>query len=165
MTLKNAFICATMLLATQFTFSGIASAHEYKGGNLHIDHPWSKEVPPTSQVAAAFFTIDNHGKEADTLLSASSPIAGKTELHAHVNENGMMKMREVQEITIPAEGQQNLKPGGLHIMFFDLKKTPALGESFPLTLNFKHAGTVEVEVKVEKATYQSDAMKMDHSDH
>lgn len=158
----------SILLGSLFALTSSAYAHDFKAGDLHIDHPWSKQVPPTSQVAAAFFNIMNHSNNSDELISASSPIAGKTELHAHMHEDGMMKMREVEKIDIPANDSQALKPGGYHIMFFNLKEVPQLGESFPLTLNFKHAGTVKVEVKVEEATYMPEGMKeemMDHSKH
>ena len=158
----------SILLGSLFALTTAANAHDYKAGDLHIDHPWSKQVPPTSQVAAAFLNIMNHGDNGDELLSATSPIAGKTELHAHIHEGGMMKMREVEKIEVPAHGSQMLKPGGYHVMFFDLKDVPELGESFPLTLNFKQAGEFKVEVKVEEATYIPEGMKkekMDHSHH
>lgn len=159
-----------IILGSALLLSGFANAHDYKGGNLHIDHPWSKEVPPTSAVAAAFFNVMNHGDEGDTLLRAESPIAGKTELHAHIHEDGMMKMREVEKIDIPANGTRTLKPGSYHIMFFDLQKVPALGDRFPLKLHFAKAGTIEVDVAVEEATYkpdgqQKDKMKSAHAHH
>ncbi|PSW19814.1 copper chaperone PCu(A)C [Photobacterium sanctipauli] len=159
----------TIILTAAMAISGFASAHEYKTDSLHIDHPWSKQVPPTSSVAAAFFSVMNHGDNDDVLLGASSPIAEKTELHAHIHENGMMKMREVEQIEIPAHGTQMLKPGGYHIMFFGLNEVPKLGDSFPVTLNFKQAGMVEVDVKVEEATYMPEGghsdKEMDHSHH
>lgn len=156
----NAIFVTTLLAVTT-----MAQAHDYKHGDIHIEHPWSKQVPPTSQVAAAFFSVMNHSNTADELISASSPIAAKTELHAHIHEDGMMKMREIETIKIPAHDTQNLQPGGYHIMFFDLEKVPALGETFPLTLNFKQAGTVNIEVKVEEATYLPEGMKMKKMDH
>jgi len=158
-----------IIMGSALLFSGFASAHDYKGGELHITHPWSKQVPPTSEVAAAFFNVMNHGDDDDTLLSAESPIAGKTELHAHIHEDGMMKMREVRKIDIPANGTRTLKPGSYHIMFFDLKQVPVLGDRFPLTLHFAKAGLVEVEVAVEKATYkpagQEAQKEMAHAGH
>ncbi|MCW8328395.1 copper chaperone PCu(A)C [Photobacterium sp. SDRW27] len=155
-----------IIMGSVLLFSGLVNAHDYKNGNLHIDHPWSKQVPPTSAVAAAFFNIMNHGDEVDTLLSAKSPIAGKTELHAHIHEDGMMKMREVEKIDIPANSTRTLKPGSYHIMFFDLKQVPALGDRFPLTLHFEKAGRVEIEVAVEKATYKpEDQEKIEKEEH
>ncbi|AJR05439.1 copper chaperone PCu(A)C [Photobacterium gaetbulicola] len=158
----------SILLGSLFALTSTVNAHDYKVGELHIEHPWSKQVPPTSQVAAAFFNVVSHSNKGDELLSATSPIAGKTELHTHFHENGMMKMREVEKIDIPAHGSQALKPGGYHIMFFKLNEVPKLGEKFPLTLTFKHAGTIDLEVTVEEATYVPEGMKeekMDHSQH
>lgn len=157
-----------VILGSAFLFSSLAGAHEFNSGQLNIDHPWSKQVPPSSSVAAAFFEITNQGNEQDMLIRAESPIAGKTELHAHIHEDGMMKMREVKEIAIPANGSQMLKPGGYHIMFFDLQTIPELGERFPLTLHFAKEGRVEVEVTVEPATYIPEGMKradVTHSKH
>ncbi|PSU34017.1 copper chaperone PCu(A)C [Photobacterium lutimaris] len=158
----------SILLGSLFALTSSAYAHEYNVGDLQIDQPWSKQVPPTSQVAAAFFNVMNHSNNNDELLSASSPIAEKTELHAHMHEDGMMKMREVEIIDIPAHDLQALKPGGYHIMFFNLKEVPQLGESFSLTLTFKNAGSVEIDVKVEEATYIPEGMKeveMNHNKH
>ncbi|GHA32479.1 copper chaperone PCu(A)C [Photobacterium aphoticum] len=152
------------LLGSLLTLTAWAQAHDMTHGDLAIDHPWSKQVPPTSQVAAAFFAIDNQGKTDDVLLRATSPIAGKTELHAHIHEDGMMKMREVENIPVPANDKTLLKPGGLHVMFFDLEAVPTLGEMFPLTLYFKHAGKVNVEVKVEPATYVPEYMASESVD-
>ncbi|MGF1689401.1 copper chaperone PCu(A)C [Photobacterium japonica] len=158
-------IIRTTLLGSLFAVAAFAQAHDVQLGDLTIDHPWSKQVPPTSQVAAAFFMIDNQGMKEDVLLRASSPIAGKTELHAHIHEDGMMKMREVESIPVPAHDTTLLKPGGLHVMFFELETVPTLGEMFPLTLYFKYAGKVNVEVKVEPATFVSEAMKNDAEEH
>jgi periplasmic copper chaperone A len=149
---KSTFI--TLLFSSALFLSSFANAHDYKAGDLQIDHPWSKAVPPNSSVAAAFFNVTNHGNENDVLISAESPIAGKVELHAHIHEDGMMKMREVKNIEIPANDGTALKPGANHIMFFNLTKVPKLGDRFPLTLHFKNAGEITIEVAVEKATYQ-----------
>ena len=158
-----------IIMGSALLLSGLANAHDYQIGELQIDHPWSKQVPPTSSVAAAFFTVMNHGSENDALLRAESPLAGKTELHTHVHQDGMMKMREVELIDIPAKGTQYLKPGGYHVMFFDLKEIPALGDRFPLTLHFEKAGTIEIEVTVEEATYkpegQMEMKKTPHAEH
>ncbi|WP_337111421.1 copper chaperone PCu(A)C [Photobacterium sp. Hal280] len=108
--------------------------------------------------------MENHGDTPDVLLRAESPIAEKVELHEHAHENGMMKMRKVDDIQIPAHGTQLLQPGGYHIMMFNLTSVPKLGDSFPLTLYFQNAGKVDVKVKVEKADYMMKTGKdMDHS--
>ncbi len=152
-------IMSVFAFATTLLVSSFAVAHDYQVGEISIAHPWSKQVPPTSKVAAAFFDIENAASQDDQLIKAESPIAGITEIHEHANVDGMMKMRQVKQINIPANGSEHLMPGDYHIMFFKLKNIPALGESFPLTLYFKNAGKVEISVKVEPADYQSESMK------
>lgn len=139
----------------------LAQAHEYEAGALHIDHPWSREMPPVAPTAAAYFVVHNKGAEADRLLSVSTPVAGKAELHEHVHADGVMKMQHVQTVDIPAGGEVKFEPMGYHVMLFNLKQQAADGERFPLTLNFEKAGAVEVEVAVQKEAPQ----EADHSAH
>ncbi|MGG2399083.1 copper chaperone PCu(A)C [Pseudomonas sp. SH1-B] len=128
----------------------LAQAHEYDVGQLHIDHPWSREMPPVAPTASAYFVIHNNGSESDRLLGVSTPVAGKAELHEHVHADGVMKMQKVQDVTIPAGGEVKFAPMGYHVMLFNLKQQAKDGERFPLTLNFEKAGQVEVEVAVQK---------------
>ena len=145
MTLKQTLLGLSLLLP-----SLLAQAHEYQAGQLHIDHPWSREMPPVAPTAAAYFVVHNQGGEADRLLGASTPVAGKAELHEHLHQGGVMKMQQVQDVTIPAGGEVEFAPMGYHVMLFELKQQARDGERFPLTLTFEKAGAVEVEVAVQK---------------
>lgn len=95
------------------------------------------------------FVVHNKGSEADTLLGASSPHAGKVELHEHVHADGLMKMQQVQNVEVPAGGEVRFEPMGYHVMMFDLQGQAKDGERFPLTLNFEKSGSIEVEVAVQ----------------
>src|SRR5690606_1023989 len=119
-------------------------------GELHIEHPWSREMPSVAPTAAAYFVVHNKGTEADRLLSVSSPAAGKAELHEHIHADGLMKMQQVQTVAIPAGGEVKFAPMGYHVMLFNLKQQAKDGERFPLTLTFEKAGSVEVEVAVQR---------------
>ncbi|MDC7713315.1 copper chaperone PCu(A)C [Vogesella sp. LYT5W] len=126
-----------------------AFAHDYSVGALKIGHPYSRAMPAASPTAAVFMSISNSGG-ADRLLAASTPQAARAELHQHLNDNGVMRMREVVGgIALPAGGTVTLAPGGLHIMLLEVPKQAASGEHFPLQLQFEKAGKVTVEVKVE----------------
>lgn len=139
---------AALLCATLFALP--AFAHDYQAGNLKIDHPWSRAMPASSPTAATFLTIVNKGKDDDRLLAVSSPQAARVELHTHINDNGVMRMREVAGgIALPAGSEVKLAPGGLHIMLLEVGKQAKAGDSFPLELSFAKAGKVKVEVKVE----------------
>lgn len=149
----------TLLLLTGLMLSPLmAQAHEYKTGQIQIDHPWSREMPPSAPNAAAFFTLHNQGATADRLLAASSPQAQKVELHEHVHKDGLMKMQQVQGVDVPAGGEVKFVPMGYHVMLFGVKQQLKDGERFPMTLRFEHAGEVQVEVAVQK-----DAPAAEHS--
>lgn len=139
-----------LLLAALLTPSLFVQAHEYSVGELQIEHPWSREVPPVSPTAAVYFSVHNHGAAADRLLSVTTPAAGRAELHQHVQTDGLMKMQHVQTVDIPAEGEVNFAPMGYHVMLFALKQPLKDGQLFPLTLHFEKAGEVQVEVAVQK---------------
>jgi len=113
-------------------------------------HPWSREMPPVAPTAAAYFVVHNKGSEADRLLSVSTPVAGKAELHEHVHADGVMKMQQVQDVVIPAGGEVKFEPMGYHVMLFGVKQQLKDGERFPMTLRFEKAGEVQVEVAVQK---------------
>lgn len=127
-----------------------ALGHEFNLGPLHIHHPWARATVASAQAGAAFMEITNRGTAADRLLAARSPVASTVELHNHIMDGNVMRMREVAAIDLPAGASVDLKPGGLHVMLFGLQRQLKEGESFPLTLRFEKAGEIVVEVTVEK---------------
>ncbi|WP_292232668.1 copper chaperone PCu(A)C [Mesorhizobium sp.] len=138
-----------------------AFAHEFKVGELEIGHPWSRATPPGAKVAGGYFTVTNKGNSPDRLLSISSDISDKAELHEMGVKDGVMTMRPVTGgLEIPAGGKVALKPGGYHLMFIGLKRQPKQGEKFPATLTFEKAGSVAVEFAVEGMG----EMEMDHAE-
>lgn len=137
-------VAATLLLST----AG-ALAHGYKAGTVEIDHPWSRATAPSAPNGAAYFVLNNAGKEEDRLTSASSPVAEKAELHTHIADNGVMKMRPVTAIEVVPGSPTPLAPGGLHIMLLGLKQPLVKGKAFPLTLVFEKGGPVTVQVEVQ----------------
>jgi copper(I)-binding protein len=115
---------------------------------MQIERPWARATAPGAQVAGGYLVIRNQGAAADRLVSASSPVAAKVELHVHINDNGVMKMREVQGYDVPAKGSFELKPGGAHLMFVDIKRPFREGEKLPVKLKFEKAGEVSAEFHV-----------------
>lgn len=100
-------------------------------------------------MGVAFMEIKNNGATDDAIIAAETPIAARVELHNHIHENGIMKMRKMDTVELPANQTTTLKPGGLHIMLFNLKQELKAGDSFPLILKLKSGETVETTVKVE----------------
>ncbi|MGX7874981.1 copper chaperone PCu(A)C [Mesorhizobium sp. ORM6] len=139
-------------LAFALLFAGAPSvfAHEFKVGDLEIGHPWSRATPAGAKVAGGYFTITNKGSTPDRLLSISSGISEKAELHEMGVKDGVMTMRPVSGgLEIPAGGKVVLGPGSYHVMFMDLKQPPKQGEMFAATLTFEKAGAVTVEFAVQ----------------
>lgn len=114
---------------------------------VQIEKPWVRATAPGAKVAGGYMLIRNAGA-ADRLVSASSPAAAKVELHVHINDNGVMKMREVPGYEVPAKGSFELKPGGSHLMFMGIKRPFKEGEKLPVTLKFEKAGEVSAEFQV-----------------
>jgi copper(I)-binding protein len=140
-----------------------AQAQQYKAGDLTIEHVWARPTAGPNKMGAAYLTLKNGGKEADTLQSASSPDADKVELHEHIHDNGVMRMRKVEGgVAIPAGGTVAFQPGGYHIMLMGLKHDLEDGKTMPMTLSFAHAGSVEVQVKVERKPADSGGQEHNH---
>lgn len=136
---------------------------------LEVTHAWSRELPPTAPVGAAFLTVENPSQHADRLLSAQSAIAEVTELHAHIHEGDVMRMVKVETIDVPAHGKLTLEPGGYHIMLIDLKKPLVAGEQLPLSLQFERAGQIDITVDIKSSdagtSVEHSTQTMDHSQH
>jgi copper(I)-binding protein len=146
--MRIAWIAAAAGL-TFVTFA--AGAQEYKAGSLTIENVWARPTAGPEKMGAAYLTLKNGGKEADTLESVSSPDAAGAGLHETIDDNGVMKMREAAGgVTIPAGGTVTFKPGGYHIMLMGLKHDLKEGKTLPLKLGFAHAGSVDVQVKIAK---------------
>lgn len=141
-----------------------ALAGDYMQGSIHIIEPWSRPLPAVSTNGAAYVTLMNMGDAPDKLVSASTPAAERAELHTHIMEGGLMKMRHVESIEIPAGGRIALEPGGLHIMLFGLSEPLTEGRSYPLTLGFERAGEVEVEVMVMEPADGGSQTQHEHGD-
>ena len=152
-------IARSIILILIAALSGSASARQYTLGNLSVERPWAREMPPVAPNGAAYLRIENAGAAADHVVSASSPIARRVEFHTHEMDGGVMKMRRVHSIEVPAQGSAPFEPGGLHVMLIGLKEPLVAGGSFPLTLGFRNAGELEVKVEI------TDVESTDHSRH
>lgn len=147
-----------LLLSAAIPFASLAMETK-----LTVNDPYVSLVPPSSQVSAAFMVIRNAGSADRKLLKAESPAAKTVELHSHTNENGVMKMREVNSIDIKANGQAELKPGGYHIMLINLRQALKEGDAVPIALSFDDGSRQQIEVPVRKVPTTPSAEKgMNH---
>ncbi|MET4575073.1 copper chaperone PCu(A)C [Ottowia thiooxydans] len=149
MTRRAALAAATMLLVT---LNSGAHAHDFRAGDVVIDHPYATPSLPGVKNGAAYFrAIRNAGGAADRLLGARTDVAARVELHSMRTENDVMRMREVQGIELPAGKSVQLRHGQKqHLMLVDLKKPLVVGDRFDLTLVFEKAGEKTVKVWVQQ---------------
>jgi len=111
---------------------------------------WVREPVPGRPTTAAYVVLENPGAADLTIVSASAEVAGKVELHEMIRSGDMMRMAPVKSITVPAKGKVELKPGGLHVMLFELKKPLKEGDSVELTFTTDKGATVKTTAAVKK---------------
>ena len=106
---------------------------------------WARANAPGQTVGAAYMTLIS--AQDSTMVKVESDIAGTVQIHSMSMDNGVMKMRMLEELPLPAGKAEKLAPGGFHLMLFDLKKPLTAGESVKLTLTFRdNAGKVTQQV-------------------
>ncbi len=165
-------LSAGLILAGALTLAGCGSTSTKPAPSsttaITVENAWARPASGSAggMTSAAYFTLQHSGGEADALISVSTDVAGKAELHETVamdgNTSGMdhsmhssrgsgvMKMQAVQKVPVPAGGSVEFKPGGLHVMLMDLKRDLKNGDRFKLTLNFEKGGQQTVEVTVKQ---------------
>lgn len=153
-TLLNALLVAVMGLGC----AGYVLAQNAKVGSLQIENAYTRSTVPGQMAAGGFMKVENKGS-VDLLVSASSPVAGEVQLHEMSMEGNVMKMRQVKDIPVPAGGAIELKPGGMHLMFMNIKSPLVAGETIPVKLKFAKAGEVEVKFPVNAMGSHGGAMK------
>ncbi len=141
---------ALTLAALLFGGLGMTRAMEKPGGGLDVTDAWMRPTIGTNPNSAAYLTVLNHGKTADRLLEVRGDVAKAIELHTHMRDGDVMRMRQVKDgLPVGAGKGLVLQPGGHHIMLLGLTRKLETGKTVPLTLVFEHAGEVKVDVKVQ----------------
>ncbi|MCK5904507.1 MAG: copper chaperone PCu(A)C, partial [Gammaproteobacteria bacterium] len=134
-----------VLMLSLFVVTGLSFA---KG--ISVDDPYVREVPPGQMTSASFLILKNTNDKETALIKATSDVAKNVELHEHVHDNGMMKMRQVAKIVIPANGETILKPGGYHIMLIGLTRKIKAGDIIDINLEFDNGDKQSIKAEVKK---------------
>ena len=148
------------LLAFSLMFSAgvLAGAAD----NVTVQDPYVRLAPPNAPATGAFMVIKNNGDKDVKVLKADNPVSKVTELHTHLHEGGVMKMRPVSAIEVKAKGEAVLKPGGLHVMMIDLKAPMKEGDIVPITLTFDDGSSKQVDAKVVRPMAAGMPAEMKH---
>ena len=124
---------------------------------IQVEEPWARASVEGMKMSGAFMKINNDTNAKDFLVGGNSPVAERVEVHTHVNDNGVMRMREVKGgIPLPKKAVTELKPGSYHVMFMGLKQPLKEGETVPVTLKFKKAKPITVDVPVKNVPKAAD---------
>jgi len=137
---------AQMEQSGQGATSGVAT---FKLGDLAVTSPWTRATPGGAKIAGGYLKITNNGSSADRFVGAKSDATDHVEIHEMSMTDGVMKMRPLPNGLEIKPGQTvELKPGGYHLMFMDLKRPLKQGDTFNATLQFEKAGSLDVNFSV-----------------
>jgi hypothetical protein len=117
-----------------------------KAAGIVVEQAWARAS--ITAIGAAYVSIRNTGKTTDQLIDVRTPVAKRAELHTHLMDNGIMRMRPLKAIELNPGAPAVMRPGGDHIMLMGLTHRLKRGERFPITLRFAKAGEVTVMVSV-----------------
>lgn len=140
--LKQSALLTSVLLSALFSTLTLAE--------VSVEDAYARAVPPGQMNSASFMTLTNSATDNVSLIAANSAIAKAVELHNHISEDGVMKMRQVKQINIPASGSVTLQPGGYHIMLIGLNKDLSEGQEIDLTLQFSDGSNQTLTLPVKK---------------
>ena len=146
---------ALIILTISF-LTGLNASAQVEADKIVIKDAWVQEGPPSQKITAAFMLIENHNAVEIALLSAVTDVARVVELHKMELEDGMMNMRKVDSINVPAGGMIELKPGGYHLMVIGLNKELKEGEDVKVTLRFSKDIRKTITVPVKKRSEEGD---------
>lgn len=167
-----------MLILSVLALAACSAAAPAGGATIQVSEPWARpavmddgamsgmeepaadsesgegmghgdmDMGMSGATSAAYMVIRNTGSAADKLIAASGDIAKTIEIHTVIEENGMMQMRRIDGIDVPAGGSVELKPGGYHVMLIGLNRDMIAGETVQLTLKFEQAGDIPVTATI-----------------
>lgn len=129
-------------------FLAFIAMFNFHSTQLKVEDGWMRPAAKGMN-SAMYLTIENTSSKADTLVDVTSSLAKIVQIHESYKTNGMMGMRRVYGVAIPAKSTVTFKPGGYHIMFIKMNQDIKAGSKYEVILNFKHAGKLKATVTVQ----------------
>jgi copper(I)-binding protein len=151
-----AAFCFTLL-----NISGDVFAAEHSN-QITVEGSYIRAKIPGTDITSAYMTIKNKGDEAVMLIGASSQFSDRIEIHQHTMSDGMMKMRQVQQLLIKDKNQVILQPMGYHLMIFNVKEALQAEQKVSLTLHFKQQKDLVVTIPVQSIKKERTVKKQHH---
>lgn len=116
---------------------------------VSVEKGYVRATIPGTQVSSAYMVIKNPTNKALSLIGVSSNVSDKVELHEHAISDGMMKMRQIEAINVPANGELVLQPAGYHVMIFNLQQPLQENDTLSLTLDFAETDDLSITLPIE----------------
>ncbi len=143
-------LCVIALLSFWSFWSIAALAAPNQVGTIRVNDGYARSTVPKQANGAAYLNLANLGKQGDKLRRVSSPVAERVELHTSSMDGGIMRMRELDDLPLPAGGKVVMQPGqGAHLMLIGLKQPLQAGKTLPLTLEFEKAGNLTLQISIK----------------
>lgn len=151
-------------LITISIFNFLALTKALAATGITVEDAYVRETIPGTTISSAYMKIINASAKDLTIVKATSSASSRVELHEHSMADGMMQMRQVEDISLPAQTSVVLQPSGLHVMLFDLKQPLQAGQSIELVLHFANGSEQLVRVEVQSIK-QKRAQQTHHHHH
>lgn len=149
--MKKILFASALLFASHITLA-----------DVNVESAYVRAVPPGQMNSAAFMQLKNQGPDDISLVAAKSQVAKNVELHTHTQDNGVMRMRQISEINLPAGEAITLQPGGMHVMLIGLTQNLSVGENISLSLEFSDGSNQALEIPVQAILPMKKAGNMMH---
>ena len=130
---------------------------------VQVKEPWAKATVPGQKVGGVYMKIV--ARENLRLTGVKSAVAETAQVHQMKMENGMMRMRAVPSLELPAGKTVKLKPGGYHIMLFDLRQSLVAGQKLKLELTVEDAAKRQHRIAVDAVVRDRDGGPAGRHDH
>lgn len=138
-----------------------------KKSDIQAHMAWVRAVPPVATNTAAYMMLHNYSQQDDRIIGVESPVAAAAELHSSDMSGGTMKMKKLDNLTVPAKGYVMFEPASHHIMLINLKQPLKVGDTVPVTLVFEHHGRIDMQLSVSEPpeAHNSQEMENSHNNH
>ena len=140
----NLILAGLLIAATNCGIAHAAGAAD----QISVSDAYIRLAPPGAMATGAYMVIRNAGPREVRVVKAASTVSLIAELHTHLNEGGVMKMRQVKDIPVPPGGEAVLKPGGLHVMLIEMRLPLREGDTVPITLGLDDGSSKQIGVPV-----------------
>ncbi len=120
-----------------------------RAADVEVLDAYVRAVPPGAPATAAFMQLKDNGEDVD-LVKAHSDIAESVELHTHIHDGGVMRMRPIKKLELKKGETTVLQPGGHHIMMIGLKQPLTVGEKVDIDLEFSDGSHQKISAPVRK---------------